>query len=192
MASGTSFDAYTYDPLDTSPAEFEQREITTSIVDQTYVMTLSGRGLVYHTPPLSAPLIIAGVPKFTAWIELDVPDTDFEVTLYEIMPDGTSVRLANDTLRARYRESLGAAKLVEPGKIERYTFDTFNFFARRVSKGSRLRLVLTCPNSIFAQKNYNSGGDVARETAADARTAHVKLYHDAEHASELWLPILQE
>jgi predicted acyl esterase len=56
-------------------------------------------------------------------------------------------------------------------------------------KGSRLRLVVSSPNSIFWQKNYCSGGVVANETAKDARTAHVKVHHDATHASTLQLPL---
>jgi hypothetical protein len=35
----------------------------------------------------------------------------------------------------------------------------------------------------------NSGGMVAGESAEDARTAHIALYHDAGHASYLELPI---
>jgi uncharacterized protein len=73
---------------------------------------------------------------------------------------------------------------------ERYVFDGFTFFSRRIAKGSRLRLVLNCPNTIYLEKNYNSGGVVAEETAKDARTAHVTVYHDATHASRLELPIV--
>ena len=36
-----------------------------------------------------------------------------------------------------------------------------------------------------------SGGVVASETAKDARTAHVVLYHDAEHPSALEIPIVK-
>jgi hypothetical protein len=39
------------------------------------------------------------------------------------------------------------------------------------------------------QKNYNSGGVVAEETAKDARTAHAQVYHDAAHASVIQLPL---
>jgi len=100
------------------------------------------------------------------------------------------VRLAEDFLRARYRESLTAEKLVIPGEINCYQFDGFTFFARRIARGSRLRLVIRAPNSIYFQKNYNSGGVVADETAQDARTTHVRLYHDAEHLSYLELPVI--
>jgi predicted acyl esterase len=63
-------------------------------------------------------------------------------------------------------------------------------FSRRISKGSRLRLVISSPNTPGVEKNYNSGGVVADETAKDARTAHVTLYHDAAHPSALEIPVV--
>lgn len=60
---------------------------------------------------------------------------------------------------------------------------------RRRMKGSRLRLVVYSPNSIFWQKNYNSGGVVADETAKDAHTAHIKMYHDTQRPSSIDLPL---
>jgi hypothetical protein len=52
-----------------------------------------------------------------------------------------------------------------------------------------LRLVVTAVNSISWQKNYCSGGAVAEETAKDAHTSHVQIYHDAAHASAIQLPL---
>ena len=98
-----------------------------------------------------------------------MPDTDFAVSVYEIKPDGTSIALTDDMKRARYRESLRQEQLVKPGSIERYEFASFRFFSRRLEKGSRLRLVFSSPNSIYLEKNYNSGGDVAAESRATTR-----------------------
>jgi hypothetical protein len=120
---------------------------------------------------------------------MDVPDTDFMVTLHEIAPDGTSIQLTDDALRARYRESPRKEKLVTPGEITRYEFNQFWFFSRRIAKGSRLRLVFWSPNSIYFEKNYNSGGTVAGESGKDAKTAHITLYHDADHPSYLEIPV---
>jgi predicted acyl esterase len=80
---------------------------------------------------------------------------------------------------------------VKPGEIGQYVFDGFTFFSRRIAKGSRLRLVLNSPNTINQEKNYNSGGVVAEETAKDARTAHITVFHDAAHPSRLELPVVQ-
>jgi predicted acyl esterase len=122
---------------------------------------------------------------------MDVPDTDFSANLYEIMPDGRSIQLTGDLLRARYRESSSTEKLVKPGEINRYEFSAFTFFSRRIAKGSRLRLVLNSPNSIYQEKNYNSGGVVAEESGKDARTAHITVYHDNDHPSSLELPLVR-
>jgi predicted acyl esterase len=121
---------------------------------------------------------------------MDVPDTDFAVTLYEILPDGGSIALTSHTQRARYRTSLERETLITPSEINLYTFDRFWYFSRLVRKGSRLRLFIRPANRLEDQRNYNSGGVVADETAADARTAKVKLYHDADYPSQLVLPIV--
>ncbi len=184
-------DQYTYDPLDVRPAELEKEEIKSYITDERYALNLFGNGLVYHTQPFPEDTEISGFAKLVAWISLDVPDTDFSVNLYEIMPDGRSIQLTSDLLRARYRNSASTDELAKPGEINRYEFKEFTFFSRRIAKGSRLRLVLTSPNSIYLEKNYNSGGVVAEESAKDAHTAHINLYHDSDHPSSLELPMVK-
>ncbi len=183
-------DRYVYDPLDTRPGELEGEEIENYLTDQRFELQLFGNGLVYHSSPFAEEVEISGYLKLVVWVAIDVPDTDFQAAVYEILSDGGSVALTNDLMRARYRESLREPKLVEPGEVNRYEFDGFPFFSRRIAKGSRLRLVFKSPNSIQTQKNYNSGGVVAEESGADARTAHVTLYHDADRPSYLELPIV--
>ncbi len=182
-------DSFVYDPLDTRPAELEKEEVENYLTDESYALNLFGNGLVYHTKPFAESTEVSGYTKLVLWISMDVPDADFQATLYEIMPDGKSISLASDRLRARFRESLREEKLVKPGEILEYEFTGFYWFSRYVAKGSRLRLVITCPNSIYIQKNYNSGKNVIEETGNDARTAHIKVYHDAKHPSYLELPI---
>lgn len=186
-------DKYVYDPLDTRPGERERifQEIPNPLTNQSDVMAISGDGLIYHSEPFTEDAEITGYVKLVAWIAMDVPDTDFAAELDEILPDGTSVDLTDDMMRARYRDSLTEEKLVKPGEINRYEFRGFTFFSRRIAKGSRLRLVFTSPNSIQFEKNYNSGGIVAEESGKDARTAHSSLYHDSQHQSFLELPIVK-
>ncbi len=191
MDSHGRTDMFTYDPLDKRPGDLEHRVIKDYYTDQTYHLNLFGNGLVYHSEPFTRDTEITGWVKLLAWMELDVPDTDFSVTLSEVLPNGTLIRLTQDLLRARYRESKRIEKLVVRGEINLYTFNGFTFFSRRVAKGSRLRLIISCPNTIFLEKNYNSGAVVAEESGKDARTAHVILYHEAEHQSRLVLPVVR-
>ena len=185
-------DTFTYDPLDTTRGErvdgTDPKEKTSGI-DQTYAVSIGKDGLVYHTEPLPNETPLVSCPQLTLWVSIDTLDTDLQAHLYEIQPDGTSIVLWSDIRRLRYRESLREPKLVKPSEIVRCDFNPGLFVARRLMKGSRIRLVISSPNSILWQKNYNSGGVVADETAKDARTAHVNVYHDPEHASAIQLRI---
>jgi len=186
------FDHYIYDPLDTHRGENVEgieSDDKTAGLDQRYALSMAADGLVYHTEPLATETPLIGCPQASLWVSIDTPDTDLAVDLYEIQPDGTSIALWSDLRRLRYRDSLREAKLVKPGEIVRCDFAPGLFVARRLMKGSRLRLVVSSPNSISWEKNYNSGGVVADETAKDARTAHVQVYHDAAHASAIQLPL---
>ena len=190
-SSGAASDSWTYDPLDTRPGAAEPDDEPNGLTSQRAVQNLFGEGAVYHSEPFAEATEISGFPKLTLWLQMDVPDTDLEADLYEILPDGGSVVLTGATMRARYRESPREAKPVPAGKIEKYVFDNFTFFSRQVGKGSRLRLVIRSMNSTGAEKNYNSGGVVAAETGKDAKTAHITLVHDGDHPSALELPIVK-
>jgi len=189
VANEVTPDRYIYDPLDVSSAKVDSAETPNMLTDQRWVLQQSGKYLIYHSAPFDKETEIAGFPKLTAFIALDQPDTDFRVMLFEIQPDGSSVALSGASLRARYRTSTREAHLVEKGKIERYDFDHFTFVARRLQAGSRLRLIIAPMNTLYSEKNYNSGGVVAEETGKDARTVTATLYHDAQHPSALYLPI---
>lgn len=183
---------FTYDPLDTSRGEnvegTDPKEKTAAI-DQTFALSIGKDGLVYHTDPLTNETPLIGCPAVNLWLSIDTPDVDLECDLYEIQPDGTNITLWSDVRRLRYRESLREAKLVKPGEIVRCDFNPGLFVARRLMKGSRLRLIVTAVNSILYQKNYCSGGVVAEETAKDAHTCNVQVYHDAEHPSTIQIPL---
>jgi putative CocE/NonD family hydrolase len=191
QASSAPPDKFVYDPSDLRPAELEKEDVSNNITDQRGVLTLFGNGVVYHSAQFPEATEISGNVKLTVWMAMDVPDTDFTVALYEILPDGNSVQLSGDSLRARYRESVQEATLVTPGQITKYDFEGFTWFSRRVSKGSRLRLVLSSIDSTYSEKNYNAGGNVEAESGKDARVAHVVVYHDAEHPSLLEIPIVK-
>ena len=183
-------DSYVYDPLDTSSLAVEDLpDAAGGWVDQRAILLAAGKHLVYHSPPLPTDIDIAGFFRLTAWIELDQADTDFSVGLYEIRPDGTSIAISGDQKRARYRKNLRKAETIEPGKVERYDFDSFDFVARRLARGSRLRLVIGPVNSMYSEKNYNTGGVVSAESGGNAKPVRVKLHHDTRYPSSLVIPI---
>jgi uncharacterized protein len=145
--------------------------------------------LVYHTLPFLENTKITGKVEVSAYISMDVPDTDFYIELYEIRPDGESIYLTNCMMRARYRDSMTEEKLVPYREVIKYDFKQFSWFSRQIQKGSRVRMFLKSVNSPNFEKNYQSGGVISKETQKDARKGIIKLHHDETHASVLILPI---
>jgi putative CocE/NonD family hydrolase len=193
-----SADTYVYDPRDIAIAALEIASSdplclrpafpTDNLRDQTLLFANDGKQLVYHSAPFERRIEISGFFKLSAWISIDQADTDICACIYEIGIDGSSILLSADWMRARYRQSLREAKLIQSREPLRYEFERFTFISRQVATGSRLRLVIGPINSIYSQKNYNSGGVVSEESMKDARRVDVTLFHDRAHPSVLYVP----
>jgi len=186
-------DHYVYDPRDVGHAELESTvdplpSLHLAAADQRMIHASVGRRLIYHSAIFEEAIEISGFFKFFGWLSIDQPDTDLHVSIYDIGLDGSSVLLTTDAMRARYRESLREAKLIRTIEPLRYDFERFTFVSRLIRKGHRLRLVVGPINSIYCQKNHNSGGVVADELIQDARPVTVRLFHDPSHASALSVP----
>jgi len=194
-------DTYTYDPRDVAFAQAESTAPdplcmrptfpTDNLTDQQPVYANEGKVLIYHSEPFLEAVEISGFFRLAAWLAIDQPDTDFQVTIYAIDSAGGSVLLTADWMRARYRQSLREEQLITTREPLRYDFERFTFTSHRLAPGSRLRLVIGPINSIYSQKNYNSGGVVSDETSSDARPVVVRLFHDEQHPSALYVPLGQ-
>lgn len=141
--------------------------------------------LFFESAPVDSGFDLVGAVRVALWLSMDVPDTDIEVQLAEVRADGSTRWQSIDRVRARYRASLREPRPVVPGRIEEYRL-AIPFMARRVEKGSRLRVRVGAPAGL--QQNYNGGGLVAFESRKDARTAHVQLHTGPGHPSRIELP----
>jgi len=184
-------DHYVYDPHDVSFAADEATADLEDLTDQHATYAQRGKQLVYHSAPFDKDTEISGFFKLSAWIGIDQPDTDFDVTISEIRADGRSINLTSDVLRARYRDSLREPKPVATHAAQRYDFDRFTFVSRQIGKGSRLRLTIAPINSMFSEKNYNASNPVSEQSMKDARPVTVTLFHDRAHPSALYVPFGQ-
>jgi putative CocE/NonD family hydrolase len=188
-------DAYHYDPRNVDAPEVAAlaNAAVSDLTSQTLVNALRGKELIYQSAPLDADTEVSGFFRLSAWIAIDAPDTDLYASVFRIAPDGSSVLLASDALRARYREGPRAPKLIHTRDPLRYDFEHFTFVSRQIKRGERLRLVVAPMGRIieatFVQKNYQGGGVVAEESVKDARPVTVRLFHDRAHPSALSVPI---
>ncbi len=173
------------------PGELPELAVAEYVADEgllSQFRDLQKRAVVFHSAAFENPVEIAGQMKLKLLVQSDTPDFDLWAQVMMVLPDGSAVRLGEDIRRARFRNSPFKQELLKPNEIAEIPFE-FYWMARRIPAGARLRLVIAPLNSPSYQKNYNTGGRVGYEDFAKARVAHIKVFHDAGHASELLLPL---
>ena len=62
-----------------------------------------GTGLGYVTAPLADDTVVVGSGSVDLWMQADAADTDIEVTITEVRPDGTEIYVQSGWLRASQR-----------------------------------------------------------------------------------------
>lgn len=186
---GAPIAQYIFDPRDISKAALGTWFEADFALDDKDVQALDGEGLIFETKPFASTTEIIGRPEFEAYIGINTPDTDFQLRVYEVLADGSSVYLAESRARARYRVSAREEILLTSDKPQLYTFKDWSFASRRLAPGSRLRFVFNAPNSIYIQRNYQAAKPVADQVPADAQTATVRMVLGGNKGAKLTLPL---
>jgi uncharacterized protein len=75
----------------------------------TWAPLADGKGVGFVTAPLPSDLVIAGPSSLDLQLKSSAPDTDLQVTLSEVRPDGNETYVQNGWLRASHRK-LDAAR----------------------------------------------------------------------------------
>jgi putative CocE/NonD family hydrolase len=148
------------------------------------------RAISFHTEPFATRIEVAGHMRLRLLCAADAPDFDLWAQVLMVLPDGSTVRLGEDIRRARFRNSQFKAELLNPSQVAEIPFE-FNWMARSIPAGARLRLTIAPLNSPNFQKNFNTGGRLGYEKIDDARVATIKIFHDAKRASRLVLPLAE-
>lgn len=187
---------YIYNPLNKTNGIFqmtpsEEDESDNSMIDSSLFRRVKETGVIYQTPQFENETEVSGFFELKVYIETDVKDIDIRAEIYEVKADGTCAFMTSNTIRGRFKDDYENEKLLIPNTINIFDFKNFAFISREIEKGSSIRIVITSPNNITSQKNYCGGGVVAKETAKDAKTAHVKIYSDKKHQSFLTIPVVE-
>lgn len=201
---------YTYDPEDpvptiggkidsgqqlTSQGPFDQRCRVGEIFGCDDDLPLSARRdvLVFQTEPLQEAVTVMGPVTVRLWISSSAPDTDFTAKLVDVHPPsedypwGYDMLLADRIVRARYRNSLERAELMEPGEVYEIEIDLLGT-ANRFEAGHRIRIDVSSSNFPFFDVNPNTGERLGHHTRTVPATNSV--YHDAQRPSHVLLPVV--
>lgn len=182
-------DCYVYDPFDPVPTRGGRSMIAVlpGVEDQAEVEERQDV-LVFTTPRLTDPLVIAGPMSVTLFASSSAEDTDFTAKLVDVEPDGYCAIIADGIVRARYRNGCDREEFLEPGKVTEFHIDLWDM-AHTFQPNHRLRLEISSSNFPRFDRNLNSRVTPALGRAEDAQKASQQVFHNAQYPSCLNLPV---
>jgi predicted acyl esterase len=144
-----------------------------------------GTALAYATPALDEDVTVVGPGSVDLWLRSSAEDTDLQVTLSEIRPDGLETYVQNGWIRASHRKLDRRASTVllpRPTHLERHArpMPEGEFTKIRVElfsvahvfrKGSRIRISIEAPGGDRTRWTFDTpatNGDVLNEVTRTA------------------------
>jgi len=121
------------------------------------------------------------------WASSDALDTDFTAKLVDMYPPNVDLNVADSIVRARYRNGFAKAELLKPGQPYEFTIEMYPT-SLVFAKGHRIRLDISSSN--FPRFDVNPNTGEALNDNRRTQIAHNTLYLDAQHPSQIILPVI--
>lgn len=169
--------------------DFKDRENQNSYYTPNIVFdTLdAGNGLVFATQPFQQEFTINGSFTGNLSVTINKKDIDVSLALYEQRPDGQYHFLTRYVGRASFAKDHAKRQLFQPNQKEYIPFSNTRFVSKKMSKGSRLVVVLNINKHPFEVVNYGSGKPVSEETIQDAaEPLQLKWHNDSFIKIPVW------
>lgn len=186
---GAASDSFSYDPAD--PVPFISDHATSSQIggpDDYREIERREDVLVYTTPVLESEIEVTGTVRLRLFASSSALDTDFTARLLDVHPDGFAQRLCDSLVRARFRDGYRKPeRLLTPGAVTEFEIDMWSI-SQVFLPGHRIRLEISSSAFPKFDRNLNTGGPIATET--EMVVAQNTVWHEAEHPSQLVLPVI--
>jgi putative CocE/NonD family hydrolase len=128
-------------------------------------------GLEFISDPFAESVELSGLFSGRLNFVANKKDFDFQVTLYELTPNGEYFLLAPYWSRASHVGDIVNRHLLTAGIRQRLSFRSVRLMSHQMQPGSRLVAVLQVIKNPGQQINYGTGKDVSDESIADAKDA---------------------
>ena len=146
--------------------------------------------LTFDSEVLQDDMEVTGPIHARMYVSCDSRDLDLWVRFEDVSPDGKAFNLMSpglDVLRASYRDMARGRQWLEPGKI--YELDlksliTSNMFL----KGHRMRVQIS--GSFYPNFSRDLQSGKSEVDSSDSKKARIRIYGDAQHPSQIVLPII--
>ena len=194
---GEGADSFVYDPSRSQVTTFHGGgNVWSTLPAWDWPPEPEGKVVAYTTDPLPQDVVTAGSGSVDLWIESTAADTDVQVTLTEVRPDGEEEYVQNGWLRASHRKidesqstelrpvqthrqqdaaALPAGQFVE-ARVELFPF------AHAFRAGSRIRVIVGAPGATRALWKF-------RALDADGNEVNT-ISHAAATPSKIVLPVV--
>ena len=146
--------------------------------------------LTFDSAVLQEDTEVTGPIKARIFVSCDCRDFDLWARLLDVFPDGTAMNLMSpglDVQRASYRDLSRGRQLLSPGQIYELKLEnliTSNMFPQ----GHRVRLQISASFTPNFSRNLQSGK--SEVSSVEMNKAHVRIFHDTTHPSQVLLPVI--
>jgi predicted acyl esterase len=196
-SSGKASTSYIYDPTAKPATDFSgsTSDIWAAHPNFDWRVLPLGKALAFDSAPLTKTTVMAGPGSVNLWLRSTATDTDVEVTLTELRPDGQEIYIQNGWLRASHRALTSASTALQPvhpdtsasvkplpkGQFVSARVALFPF-AHIFRAGSRIRITVEAPGGnrpFWAFGDLPANGTVINDIA-----------HSKGHPSSVVLPVI--
>ncbi|MGH2564016.1 MAG: CocE/NonD family hydrolase, partial [Ginsengibacter sp.] len=168
--------------------------------------------LVFQTDTLTKDVTVTGNVIADLITSISTTDADFVVKVIDVFPDYLSYNDVNiyaeedpvnpypmggyemlvraEIFRGRYRKSYTNPSAFTPGKIEEVKFELPSI-AHCFKKGHRIMVQVQSSWFPLVDRNPQQFVDIYHCVTKDFIKSDIKIYHDAQHASKITLPVLK-
>ncbi len=126
-------------------------------------------GIAYESAPLAHAVEVNGIISGRLDFICNKRDFDFNIGLFQRLPDGTYEAVTNYMARASYVGDPSLRKLLTPGRRTSLRFTGSRLTAWKFERGSRIVVLVSIVKDPGLELNYGTGKAVADETIADAK-----------------------
>lgn len=191
---------FTYNPLDPSPSTggaLLRTDLNQGPYDQAGPVESRNDILTFTTAALPQDVVMKGSVQAHLKISSDHKDTDFDIRLTDVYPDGRSMLVQTGTRRMRFRNGYTAADtaVMTPNTVYDCVIDLASSCITFLA-GHKIRIDITSSNYPQYNRNDNSGGILypgtppSPDSLLNPQTTVNTVYTNATNTSYVSFPLV--
>ena len=189
--------SYLYDPANPSPTiggPTLRNDLSQGPFDQKNVESRNDQ-VSFTTAAFGQDVVLKGNVTLHLKVSSDRLDTDFDVRMTDVYPDGRSMLVNDAVMRMRFRDGFTQAEtaMMVPGKVYDCKI-TLPATCITFLSGHKIRLVISSSNYPRFNRNMNNGGDMYPGNSTDSLnnplTAFNTIHLDTLNTSYADLPLM--